>query len=288
MEYTHLPTISCYYADENKESLSSSPHAHFEYQMILVTGGRASFFINHQQYNVDEKSLVFISRLERHSFVVQEMPYERYVASMSGSHIMTKIKDEELLSIFLQRPKEFCHVIKLSDEAFDIILPHFDRLANEYTNQAPFYVTRCATLVVAILIDLYRINSQFFPQRSHTNISDAVINAQRYVNEHYDRQITLQEIADANFVNRHSLSIAFKDIVGSTFKDYLIQFRISEAKKLLITTDFSVAQIAEKVGYQNVNNFVQIFKSKESVTPLQYRKQSHLSKQIISPLSAAD
>ena len=104
-------------------------------------------------------------------------------------------------------------------------------------------------------------------------MSDAVLNAQRYVNEHFNRKLTLTEIADQNFISRHALSLAFKDIVGTTFKEYLLLFRITEAKKLLITTDFSVSQIAEAVGYVNVNNFVKIFKDREGTTPLQYRKQ---------------
>ena len=273
MIYTTPCPISCYYTDGLDDNLLLNAHAHFEYQMILVAGGAANFFINHQQYQIREKSLIFISRLERHSFVPLETPYRRYIVSMSGELILSHIKDEELISIFLQRPKEFCHVIHLSDEAYDTILPFFVRLAEESSSRSAFYISKSAAVIVEILIELYRSNPQFFPLRSHQNISDTVINAQRYINDHYDRQITLQEIADANFVSRHSLSGAFKDIVGSTFKDYLVMFRITEAKKLLITTDDSVEKIAEKVGYQNVNNFVRIFKSRESMTPLKYRKQ---------------
>ncbi len=274
MDYTHVPTISCFYSEEPKNSLLI-PEAHFEYEMILVTGGKATCLINHNHYELQERSLLFISRLERHSFILQETPYQRYVASMSGDLIMSNIKDVELISIFLQRPKGFRHVLTLSDEAYDMLLPLFARMTEEFTEKHAFYVSRSASIVVAILIDLYRTHPEFFPMRSHSNISNAVLYAQRYVNDHFDTKITLQEIADKNFVSRHTLSIAFKDIVGTTFKEYLVLFRITEAKKLLITTDFSVEEIAEKVGYANVNNFIQIFKSRESVTPLSYRKQFH-------------
>ena len=104
-------------------------------------------------------------------------------------------------------------------------------------------------------------------------MSDAVLNAQRYVNDHFHRKLTLQEIADANYVSRHALSLAFKEIVGITFKEYLLLFRMAEAKNLLVNTDLSVEQIAEQVGYVNVNNFVKIFKKFQHTTPLQYRKK---------------
>ena len=63
------------------------------------------------------------------------------------------------------------------------------------------------------------------------------------------------------------LSLAFKEIVGISFKEYLVLFRLTEAKKLLLSSDLSISDIAEKVGYVNVNNFIRIFKEKENITP---------------------
>ena len=57
--------------------------------------------------------------------------------------------------------------------------------------------------------------------------------------------------------------------MGINFKEYLILFRITEAKKLLITTDLSVSQIAEAVGYGRI--FIrnaQIFADRQTVQPL--------------------
>ena len=281
MDYSHIPSISCFYSEEKNLCSYNNPNhpslieseAHFEYELILVTNGKGSVTIDYKNYPIQRKSLIIISRLERHNFVINEEPYCRFVASMSSDLILSNIKDIELVSIFIQRPKGFCHVIDLSDTAYRMLRPLFVRMTNEFTRKDSFYVSRSASLVVAILIDLYRTHPEAFPIRSHFGTSSAVVNAQRYINDHFKEKITLQKIADENFISRHTLSIAFKDIVGSTFKDYLIIFRLTEAKKLLITTDLSVEEIAEQVGYVNVNNFVQIFRKRESVTPLQYRKK---------------
>lgn len=281
MQYTHIPIISCFYADQNKE-YPENAEAHFEYEMILVTGGKVSVTINHKTYSLRRKSLLFISRLERHEFTLEEGPYTRYVATMSGDLIMSNIKDTELISIFIQRPQHFCPVIHLNEEAYDMLLPLFVRMANEYTHQPPFYISRSASLVVAILIDLFRTHPEAFPNRSYNNMSIAVLNAQRYINDHFHQKVNLQEIADQNYINRHTLSLAFKDIVGISFKEYLILFRITEAKKLLITTNLSIEEIADQVGYTNVNNFIRIFKSKESITPNKYRVKAASSGQFQS------
>jgi AraC-like DNA-binding protein len=270
--YTHIPTISCYCSDILDNTLST-PSAHFEYQMILVTSGSATMTINHKVYKLTAKTLVFISRLEYHSFIIEQTPYIRYVVSLSSDLIMSNIKDIELISIFIQRPKKFNHVLNLSDKAYGMLLPLFERMAVEYHNQQIFYVSRSVSLVVAILIDLYRAYPQYFPTRSKSSISSAVLNAQKYINDNFSKKLTLQEIADSNYMSRHTLSIAFKDIVGVTFKEYLLLFRMNEAKKLLIITDASISEIAEHVGYMNVNNFIKVFKEKEQITPLKYRRR---------------
>lgn len=274
MNYTHIPGFSCFYSEEPKPSLLL-PEAHFEYEIILVTSGKATFVINHRHYELQEKSLVFISRLERHSFIIRQAPYCRYVASVSGDLILSGIRDTELLSVFLQRPADFCHAVTLSDAAYRQILPLFGQLERELSLRPSFYLTRGGCLLSAILIELYRAHPEVFPRTGHSHLSGAVLDAQREINDHFDRKITLQEIADRNFIDRHTLSIAFRDITGITFKEYLVLFRLSEAKKLLITTDFSVERISGLVGYTNTNNFLRIFKSREVLTPLQYRKQFH-------------
>lgn len=272
MLYTHIPDISCFYTDITDDTLSQAA-AHYGYELILITGGRARALIQQKTYSLSPGSLIFISRLERHNFIIEEEPYCRYVITASSKLVLSYLKDPELASVFVQRQKDFSHVIQLSEQAYGKLLPFFRQLAQEYTEQAAFYISKSLALFSSLLIELYRTAPDFFPMHGHSTMSDAVLNAQRYINEHYDRSLTLQEIADSLFVNRHSLSIAFKEIVGTTFKEYLILFRIAEAKKLLITTDLPVTEISMQVGYVNVNNFVKVFREREGITPLQYRKQ---------------
>lgn len=271
MLYTHVPDIGCFYSDEVADGLSM-PTAHFEYEMILITSGKASAVINHKTYPLKKGSLVFISRLERHTFHILEEPYCRYVVSVSSNLLMSHIKETELISIFIQRPANFAHVIQLDEEIYPTILSLFHEMAEEYALQQDFFIACSVSLFMSILIQLYRTYPGSFPMHSHSPMAEAVLQAQRYVSEHFNRKLTLQEIADKNFVSRHGLSLAFKEMTGITFKEYLLLFRITEAKNLLATTNLPVSQIAEQVGYVNVNNFVKIFKKLQHTTPLQYRK----------------
>ena len=62
-------------------------------------------------------------------------------------------------------------------------------------------------------------------------------------------------------------------MLGLSFKNYLILLRIAESKRLLLSTDLPIADIAGRVGYSNVNNFIKMFRSRVGTTPLQYRRR---------------
>ncbi len=269
---THIPAISCFFSG-TAESAHVSPTAHFEYQMILVTGGRARLIINQKTYALTAGSLIFISRLEAHRFIIDEIPYTRYVTSISSELIMSGIKEPELISIFIQHPLDFCHVITLEDSVYETLLPCFAALEQEYQAQKQFFTARSTGLVTAILISLYRAHPECFPIRTPGGIASSVLSAQHYISEHFNRKLTIQETAEAAFISSHALSLAFKDVTGITFKEYLLLFRVTEAKKLLAATDLPIEEIACRVGYINVNNFIKIFRDREQLTPLQYRKQ---------------
>lgn len=277
MDYTHIPEISCKKTNNPINTLSSNAlsvsEAHYEYEMLLIISGKANATINHKSYELKCGSLIFISSMEHHYFTISEVPYERFVISMSSRLIMSSINEPELMSIFIQRPKDFHHVIQLDDSIFKKICFLLSLMKEEYDKKENFYISKCAKLLTLMLIDLYRSYPNFFPKRNNSSVSSAVINAQKFIYDNFDSKVSLQEIAKQNFISRHTLSIAFKNTVGLTFKEYLIFVRLNEAKKLLISTDLSIAEIANQVGYINVNNFVKIFKKKESITPLKFRKQ---------------
>ena len=107
---------------------------------------------------------------------------------------------------------------------------------------------------------------QAFPSWSNCTTQTAVVAAQQYMTRNFRRPLTLEEVAEHAFVSRHTLSLAFRQNVGMTYKDYLILLRITEAKRLLVTTDAPVSKIGELVGYSNVNNFIKIFRERMHTT----------------------
>ena len=106
------------------------------------------------------------------------------------------------------------------------------------------------------------------------NVSRGVLGEiEKEVCERYTENLTLKELSEKYFVNSAYLGQLFRKKYGVSFKDYLNNYRIEQAEKLLIRTDKKIYQIAEAVGYHDLDYFVNRFIAAKGCTPAKYRKQ---------------
>lgn len=101
----------------------------------------------------------------------------------------------------------------------------------------------------------------------------AVEVAVQYIRAHYNTDVTLEKVASIVFLNPAYLSQVFKQKTGSGFKEYVTALRMEKAAELLAHTQLKLADIAEKIGYQDVKHFTQVFRKRMNMTPTEYRQQ---------------
>ncbi|CAM4191473.1 helix-turn-helix transcriptional regulator [Saccharibacillus endophyticus] len=107
--------------------------------------------------------------------------------------------------------------------------------------------------------------------REHYGLANRM---REYVAEHYgDPDFSLTQISEAFDGNAKTISRIFKEELGEKFVDYLARLRMEEAKRLLVESDESVQDIAEKIGYLYPMSFIRVFKKLEGATPGEYRKE---------------
>ncbi|MBP1993244.1 response regulator transcription factor [Paenibacillus eucommiae] len=94
------------------------------------------------------------------------------------------------------------------------------------------------------------------------------------LHQHYAEPIQLDWLEKKLNISRQYLSRTFKDTYQITIMNYLSQFRIKLAIKLLPDPNLTIAAVAEKVGIADVSYFGQLFKQTHGVTPTQYRMGS--------------
>lgn len=98
---------------------------------------------------------------------------------------------------------------------------------------------------------------------------DYVQFVKEYIEEHYMEEIQLRDLALFAHISGSYLSTKFRKEVGCSFTEYLIRFRMNQAKELLEENKLSCKEIAEKVGYSDYAQFSKMFKKYIGVNPKQ-------------------
>lgn len=121
-------------------------------------------------------------------------------------------------------------------------------------------------------------DARYLIQNGFQDVSPIISRVLKYVDAHYvESNITIKRIASHFSVNSSYLGYLFKQETGLYFSDYLNHIRVKQGEHLLLTTDYSITDIAAKVGYSDMTYFSQIFKKRTGVSPAKYRQMKRNS-----------
>ena len=102
--------------------------------------------------------------------------------------------------------------------------------------------------------------------------NSTVDRAKEYINENYDKELSLDDVSRAVDISPYYFSKVFKDETGENFIEYLTTIRIEKAKELLRGSNLSMKEICSAVGYSDPNYFSRTFKKNVGVTPTEYKE----------------
>ncbi len=169
--------------------------------------------------------------------------------------------DGELAEKLRSIPEYFCnsHPQRIYNKLDEIIL------LNEGDNQYLLY-SRLLSLLNLVFYDAE------IPESRNGKNYETIVQAKRYIESHSDSQIKLKDIADSVHLSEIYFHNIFKESVGVSPHQYLINCRIENAKKLLWNTDISICEVAEKSGFGCQQYLNKVFKKETGTTPAAYRK----------------
>ena len=141
------------------------------------------------------------------------------------------------------------------------------QIMNEFTTVDVFF-TKLEKLVVSVACkEIKAVDSRDKNMMFLRNIED-------YINEHYqDSQLSPQQIAECFGVSANYLPRKFQLLAGVSLNSYILQVRMSQAQKLLTSSDMPISEIANLVGIENESYFYKLFKKHCGCTPKEYKNQ---------------
>lgn len=172
--------------------------------------------------------------------------------------------------LFTKFPPKGVHVIYKLDER-PLIVSKLTEILSEYTEKNIHYQAISEHVFRSIMLCIMRdlgINS-FESVRYY---EQTLINSVKmFFEKNYAQNISIESLASNFYVSKSYLSHAFKQQVRISPINYLISIRITTAQRLLASTDLSVQEISEKVGYVNSNYFSLLFKKLTTKSPTEFR-----------------
>lgn len=128
-------------------------------------------------------------------------------------------------------------------------------------------------IISSIISSIFRCSLS--EQKNKITLIEKVI---AYIENNFEKNITVNEIADRFYINSYYLQHLFKNTISYSIYEYILKLRLEKSQRLLVLSDYSVAEISEKVGFSSANNFIRFFKKKTGLTPMTFRKnQPHNS-----------
>lgn len=150
-----------------------------------------------------------------------------------------------------------------------------DNLIFELESTSDFYSAGVRTALLNLVLYLSKNYSQNNPDTRHKNSSNENMRlALGFMKAHFNKNISLDEIAHESGLSKFYFSREFKKVTGMTPITYINSLRCSEAKKLLKKKKLSINEISEKCGFFNYSYFSKTFKKHIGLLPSEYAKRT--------------
>ena len=125
--------------------------------------------------------------------------------------------------------------------------------------------------ILKIIANTFRIlkkNGFFYDD---TKFTPEIKKSLSYITANY-QTINEKELSNICGLSPNYFSMLFKKQMNISFRDYLVNIKIAESEKLLLTTSKSITDIATEVGFSTTSHYISLFHKKKGITPAQFRK----------------
>ena len=243
----------------------STIHSHPFTELFYVIRGKGEFLIEEESFHVHCDDLIIVNPHVEHTEVSNANDPLEYIAlGMEG--ILFNTNEDERYSVH--------NYYNYKHES----LFYLKTLVEEVSKKDHNYELVCNSLLELLLINMMRRTNTNLQIASSKKAKKECMFVEKYINEHFREEITLDALAEMTYTSKYYLVHAFKKYKDISPINFLIQRRIEEAKNLLETINYSISQISEIIGFSSQSYFSQIFKKVTNMSPNQYRKIAEQNK----------
>jgi AraC-like DNA-binding protein len=249
-------------------------HWHDEWELILLTEGRAVFQIDTECFAVEKGQAIFVGSGQIHTGLAQAetCAFSAIVfhPDLLGSSTLDAVQYKFLDPLMQKKIQPPLHITDTSPWGRTILEKLLEIIAH-YEQKSPTYelITKGDLyLILAALIAGSALNLSTAPGNYKTEKLKQVIN---YIQQNYNQKITIRDLAGLVHMSEGYFHRFFRQLTRQTPVDYINYYRVQKAAGFLKSGDQKIAEIALDLGFDNFSYFSALFKKYMNQTPWEYR-----------------
>ena len=277
--------VRCYFHASNRGyTFPLSMHSHEFYEINIITNGEGEHYINDAKINIMVGDVFIIPPKVKHGYfeindleifhiLLNEQFFTLYKKDLKQMNGYLSLFDIEPLLRCSQTDKTFLHLQKgdLHSVLKDII-----RLT-EYSEKSIYHYNIQSAIVYEIICKfcLFYGNQVSDEQiiDSQESYASKIIYGIEFMKRNLSRKLTINDIARYLLVSPATFKRYFTEICKTSPMEYLTNLRIEKAKKLLRSTDATLAFIAQECGFYDSSHFCKQFTKTIGITPSKYKNK---------------
>lgn len=253
-------------------------HWHEELELGYIEQGVSIIRTIHQEYPVYQGNGFFINtnvvdtkcngNPGKPALEINHIFHPIFIGGHFGSRITAKY-----LNPILQNPQISVHIIRRGSKEADAVLDQLV-LLKEMNRRKDQEILIRNTLSTTWLLLLEEIEKHFeAPQFIETEKQNRIKSMLSYIHRNFGNKITLEEIAAAANISEREANRIFQKTIRQTPFEYLMGFRLNEAKELLSHSDLSITEISYRCGFTDSAYMGKQFRKACGMTPKEYRQR---------------
>jgi AraC-like DNA-binding protein len=266
-----LPNIWFITHTINEGNLRNGPVFHDSWcEVAYVHSGKGYYTVDHREYTVTAGDLILMNMGKIHAARSdRDDPMERWVCAFNDLHLLGRPANCLI-------PDNTSPVVYVGEKKGNVINCLCEMLLDACDNpsKSSYLASQHAVSTILSIVDEVAGTTPIDDIAPEDTLANDIIT---YIDIHYKEALSLEALANEFFISPSYVSHIVKKTYGQSPISYLLDRRIGESIRLLASTSLAISDIAEMVGFPNLNHFSAAFKKKTGVSPGLYRKRLNIN-----------
>jgi AraC-like DNA-binding protein len=249
------------------------PHYHEFYEILYFISGHVNYIIGDKFYHLQNGDLLIIPPSILHNPVFEDfsVPYERYVLWISCSTLEQLLSvDQELLEC-LSTPDTTHYLLRRNMTAWGNFRSIFTSLEDTMHKKKPLYRAQIKAFILHLMVE-YNQALLAGSTSIQPGVRDNLLtNVLHYIRNHITDDLSLDTISREFIIDKYSLSHLFKEKMGISYYQYVLQQRLLLGKDLLLN-GMPANKVCFCCGFNDYSSFFRAFRKEYEVSPTQFKK----------------